>query len=143
MGQSMLQSETINQIPVDNPLVYAFRISGEINAEDMRAMGAIMNDAFDAHSSVSMLLIFDQFEGLEAGAGFDKETFTSQFRSLAKVDKYAVVGAPSVAATMINVMDEFIPTDARTFLRSEEAVAWAFVGASPVQRPNAESNPVG
>lgn len=130
----MLHSETINQIPVDNHLVYAFRISGEINAEDLKAMGAVMNDAFDSHPSVSMLLIFDQFEGLDAGAGFDKETFTSQFRSLAKVDKYAVVGAPSSAATMINVMDKVIPTDARTFLPSEEAAAWAFVGASPVQR---------
>lgn len=137
MGQLMLQSETINQIPVDNPLVYAFRISGEINAVDMKAMGVIMNDAFDVHPSVSMLLIFDQFEGLDLGAGFDKETFTSQFRSLAKVDKYAVVGAPSVASTMINVMDKVIPTDARTFLRSEEAAAWAFVGARPVQQPSA------
>lgn len=137
MGQLMFQSETINQIPVDNPLVCAVRISGEINAEDMKAKGAIMNDAFDVHPSVSMLLVFDQIVGFDAGAGFDKETFTSQFRSLAKVDKYAVVGAPSVAATMINVMEKVIPTDARTFLRSEEAAAWAFVGASSVQRPKA------
>ena len=137
MGQLMLQSETINQIPVDNPLAHAFRISGEINAEDMKAMGAIMIDAFDVHPSVSTLLIFDQFEGLNAGAGFDKETFISQFRSIAKMDRYAAVGAPSVAATMINVMDKVIPTDARTFLRSEESAAWAFVGASSVQRPTA------
>lgn len=143
MGPLILQSETINQIPVDNPLVYAFRISGEIDAEDMKAMGATMNDAFDAHPSVSVLLIFNQFEGLDAGAGFDKETFTSQVRSLAKVNKYAVVGAPSAAATMINVMDKIIPTDARTFLPSEEADAWAFVGANPVQQPTAQSNPVG
>ena len=128
----MLKSESINQIPVDNPLVYAFRINGEINAEDLKAMGATMNDAFDAHPSVSMLLIFEQFEGLDAGAGFDMETLKSQLRSLAKVDKYAVVGAPSIAATMINVMDKVIPTDTRTFERTKEASAWAFVGASPV-----------
>ena len=130
----MLKSETINQILVDNPLVYAFRINGEIKAEDLKAMGATMNDAFDVHPSVSMLLIFEQFEGLNAGAGFDKETVTSQFRSLGKVDKYAVVGAPSVASTMINVMDKVIPIDARTFERSEEEAAWKFVGANPVSR---------
>lgn len=128
----MLQSESINQIPVDNPLVYAFRITGEINAEDIKAMGATMNDAFDMHKSVSMLLIFEHYEGLDAGAGFDMETLTSQFRSLAKVDKYAVVGAPSAASTLINVMDKVIPTDARTFDRYNEASAWAFVGANPV-----------
>lgn len=128
----MLKSQSINQISVDNPLVYAFRIKGEIDAHDLKAMGATMNDAFDAQPSVSMLLIFEQFEGLDAGAGFDMETLTSQFRSLAKVDKYAVVGAPSIASTMINVMDKVIPTDARTFERTEEVSAWAFVGANPV-----------
>lgn len=128
----MLQSETINQIPVDNPLVYAFRITGEINAEDLKAMGSTMNGAFDIHPSVSMLLIFDSFQGLDAGAGLDMETFKSQFRSLSKVDKYAVVGAPSVAETMIKLMDKVIPTDARTFDQAEEQAAWDFVGATPV-----------
>ncbi|MDB5664312.1 STAS/SEC14 domain-containing protein [Cypionkella sp.] len=127
----MLRTGSINQIPVDNPSVYAFRISNEVQAEDLKAMAQTMNNAFDVHSSVSMLLIFEQYEGVETGAGFDMETFKSQFRSLAKVDKYAVVGAPSIASTMINVMEKVIPTDARTFERSEELVAWQFVGANP------------
>ncbi|MDB5658961.1 MAG: hypothetical protein JWS10_1576 [Cypionkella sp.] len=127
----MLRTGSINQIPVDNPSVYAFRISNEVQAEDLKAMAETMNNAFDVHSSVSMLLIFEQYEGVETGAGFDMETFKSQFRSLAKVDKYAVVGAPSIASTMINVMDKVIPTDARTFERSEELAAWQFVGANP------------
>ena len=127
----MLKTQTINQIPVDNPSVFAFRITGEILAEDLKAMGATMNDAFDNHSSVSMLLIFAHYDGLDAGAGFDIETLTSQFRSLVKVDKYAVVGAPAGASTIINVMDKLIPTDARTFDRKEEALAWEFVNANP------------
>ena len=127
----MLHSASINQILVDNPLVYAFRIRGEVNADDLKAMGATMNAAFDVHPSVSMLLIFERFEGLEGGAGFDMDTVRSQFRSLAKVDKYAVVGAPSMASTLIKVMDKVIPTDARTFDRSDEAAAWEFVGANP------------
>ncbi len=123
---------TISRIPTDNPAVFAFRISGEVAAEDMKSMGATMNDAFDAFSTVSMLLVFDDYEGLDTGAGLDMETFTSQFRSLVKVDRYAVVGAPAAATTMIRVMDKVIPTDARTFNRSEERAAWSFVGANPV-----------
>ena len=126
---------TIEQIPVDNPLVYAFCIRGEVHADDMKAMATTMNDAFDRHGSVSMLLIFDQFEGLEAGAGFDMQTLSSQFRSLAKVDRYAVVGAPSAAAMVIRVMDKVIPVDARTFERSEEHKAWRFVKAQPAPAP--------
>lgn len=128
----MLHTSTIDQIPVDTPTVYAFRVRGELTAKDLKAMGATMNDAFDLHPSLSMLLVFEQFEGVEAGAGFDMETVRSQFRSLAKVDKYAVVNAPSVASALITVMDKLIPTEARTFDASEEGAAWAFVGASPV-----------
>jgi hypothetical protein len=128
----MLQSTAIRQIPVDSPQVYAFRIAGEVSAADMKAMATTMNAAFDLHPSVSMLLIFEHYEGTETGAGLDIETISSQFRALAKVDKYAVVGAPSAAATMIRVMDKIIPTDARTFAAGDEPAAWAFVGAHPI-----------
>jgi hypothetical protein len=55
-----------------------------------------MNDAFDAQPSVSMLLIFERFAGLDGGGRFTR-TFTSEFRSPAKVNKHAFVGAQSVA----------------------------------------------
>jgi SpoIIAA-like len=127
----MLTTQTIQQIAATAPDVYAFRIRGEVAAEDLQAMAKTINAAFDVQPAVSMLLIFDHYEGVETGAGFDLETVTSQFRSLAKVEKYAVVGAPRVASVMINVMDKVIPTDARTFEADEEPLAWAFVGARP------------
>jgi hypothetical protein len=127
----MMSTGTIERIAVDHPKVFAFRISGEVAAEDVTAMATTMNDAFDTHPSVSMLLIFDQYDGVDIGAGLDMETLTAQFRALARVDKYAVVGAPPFAATVIKMMDKVIPVDARTFERSEEQAAWNFVGATP------------
>ncbi len=97
-------------------------------------MAANMNDAFDAHPTVSMLLLFEVYDGVQAGAGLDLETMKAQFKSLAKVDKYAVVGAPSAAETLITVMDKIIPVDARTFDASDEQAAWQFVGAKPIHR---------
>lgn len=128
----MSSDKTIIPIPASSPDVYAFRIRGEVTADDMHAMGELMNAAFDAKSSVSMLLIFDSFEGRERGAGLDADSLKSRFRALGNVDKYAVVGAPSAAATMINVMDKIIPVDARTYDADKEDEAWAFVGARPL-----------
>jgi hypothetical protein len=90
-----------------------------------------MNDAFDRHDSVSMLLLFQGFTGVAPGAGLDRETITAQFRALARVARYAVVGAPDAAARMIEVMDHVIPVDARSFDAADEPAAWAFVGAEP------------
>ncbi len=128
----MLRTATIEQIAVNKAEVYAFRITGQVEPEDLKQMGAVMNDAFEIHKSVSMILVFDAFDGVEAGAGFDMETVRSQFRSVAKVDKYAVVGAPTAAATMIKIMDKILPTDARIYASSDEPAAWAFIGAEPV-----------
>jgi hypothetical protein len=128
----MFRSEAITQIAVDNPLVFAFSIHGEVTSDDMEAMAKTMNAAFDMEQDVSMLLIFAQYEDREMGAGLNMETIKAQFRSLANVKKYAVVGAPSAAETMIAVLDKVIPVDARTFDAAQEPDAWQFVGARPV-----------
>jgi len=127
----MLTTSSIRQIPVHSPDVYAFRILGEVQAEDIKAMAETMNVAFDADRTVSMLLIFADYDGVEAGAGLDLQTMSAQFRSLTHVEKYAVVNAPGFAATLIRLMDKVIPTDARTFTAAEEDAAWAFVGTRP------------
>jgi hypothetical protein len=129
----MLVTPSIVQIPVAASDVYAFRIRGKIARDDLHHMAETMNTAFDAHGTVSMLLVFDDYDGTETGAGMDFQTLTSQFRSIAKVDKYAVVGAPTLAATMITVMDKLMPTDARTFPTEDEALAWAFVGTHAIE----------
>jgi hypothetical protein len=127
----MLNTPTISQIQVTSPGVYAFRITGEIESEDLSQMATLMNNAFDTHEAVSMLLIFAPYDGAQAEAGLDLEVMTSQFRSIVKVDKYAVVGAPSFAATLINIMDKIMPVDARTFSHEEEGAAWDFVETRP------------
>ncbi|MCK0167943.1 STAS/SEC14 domain-containing protein [Jannaschia sp. S6380] len=124
--------QTIHRIAAEPPTVYAFEITGEVAADDMEAMADTMNAAFDAHDKVSMLLIFDDFRGSETGAGFDWSSIKSRFRSLANVEKYATVGAPGSAETMIAAMGKVIPVEARTFDPGEIHEAWAYVGARPV-----------
>lgn len=128
----MLTTPTIVQIAVLSPDVFAFMVKGEIDKDDLAKMAATMNEAFDTHETVSMLLIFARYDGAEVGAGLDLEVLTSQFRSIVKVDKYGVVGSPSFAATMINVMDKIMPVDARTFSLDEEDAAWTFIGTRPI-----------
>ncbi len=74
-----------------------------------------------------MLLIFDSYGGAETGASLDWSVVKSRVRSLAKVERYAVVDAPERAAKMIETMGAVLPVEARAFDREEEA--WAFVGA--------------
>jgi hypothetical protein len=119
----------ISQIETDNPDVYAFKITGHIDDDASEAMAKFMNSVFDSKEKVNMLLDMTAFTGSDWDSMLDGDVIESRFRSLKHVKKYAVVGAPDKAASMISFMDKLILVDARAFDADEESAAWAFVGA--------------
>ena len=119
----------IQQINTDNPDVYAFKITGHIDDDASEAMAKFMNEVFDAKDQVNMLLDLTAFTGSDWDTMLDGDVIESRFRSLKHVKKYAVVGAPEKAATMISFMDKIIPVDARAFDADDSEKAWLFVGA--------------
>ena len=121
----------ITQIPTDNPRVYAFRIVGHMDDDDSEALSRYMNTVFDETDKVDMLLDLSGLTGSDWDSMLDGDVIQSRFRSLSHVGKYAVVGAPDRAASMIRIMDKIIPVNARAFDKAEEDAAWAFVEARP------------
>ena len=128
----MFMTSSIRETPNDADGVYAFHIMGEVSAEDMEKMSEYMNAQFDIHEKVSMLLIFDRYDGAESGATFNWESFKARLRSLRHVDRYAVVNAPGRAEKMVEVMGSVIPVETRAFDTEDEG--WAFVGATALDR---------
>ena len=84
-----------------------------------------------AVEAVSTLLILSDFGASDAISGVNPSSLYAQGRSLAHVERYAVVGAPALAAGMINTFEKVLPVEARTFDPEDEASAWDFVGARP------------
>lgn len=120
---------SIRQVATNTPTVLAFEIHGEIQKEDLDGMARTMNEAFDRHDSVNMLMIFQPYDGAESGATLDWEVVKSNFRSLSNVERYAVVASADGPKRMVDFMDHLMPVDAETFDRHESEAAWAFVGA--------------
>lgn len=119
----------VTHIQTTDPTVYAFRVSGEVDADAMEGIAKVMNGAFDSHPKVRMLLIFDRFDGSSLGASLNFETLKAQFRSLSRIEKYAVVGAPETVEKLIGTAGGWTGIETRTFDLAEEAAAWTFVGA--------------
>ncbi len=105
----------------------AFDIAGKISKGDIEDMARQIDDAFDAYDRIDILLIMSDFEGLEAGAVFDREALGAQVRSIRHVRKYGVVGAPAWARAMIEFADLLSPVEAKTFDLADEAAAWAWI----------------
>ncbi|EKE45664.1 hypothetical protein OCGS_0281 [Oceaniovalibus guishaninsula JLT2003] len=127
----MLKSASIEQTPTTRPDVFAFRIHGQVTQPDMEALGAYMNEVFDRFDKVSMLLIFDGYEGSETGASSGWESIKSRVRSPAKLDRYAHLGASKATERMVGALGAMLPVEAKGFDRADEDAAWAFVGARP------------
>lgn len=119
----MFASSSINGMKTSRRDLYAFRISGTVTSEDMAGMAKFMNEAFDKHDSVDMLLYFDNFEGREPGAGFGIEQFKSQFRALSHVNRYVTANAPEQAQEMISFFDNFISVKAENHDTLQAALA--------------------
>lgn len=128
----MLTTDHIQQIATDKASVYAFRVEGGVTLDEMASMGGVMDNAFDLEKTVRMIVILDDFGLSDASAGLALQSIKAQFRSLAHVEKYAIVGAPAFAAAMIELFEKVIPVDARTFTSDDEDAAWHFVGSRPV-----------
>ena len=125
----MIRTTHITQVPASRPDLYAFRINGEVAGDEMETMAHEMNAAFDRHEQVDMLLIFDRYEGSETGASWNMETIKANFRSLSKVSRHVVAGAPDSASSMLETMGKIMPVETETF--RTEAEAWAALDASP------------
>ena len=87
------------------PTLLAFEIAGKIDKAAIEDMAHQIDAAFDAYDRIDILLIMADFEGMEAGAIFDREALGAQARSIRHVRKYGVVGAPAWARATIEFFD--------------------------------------
>jgi hypothetical protein len=126
-GADVQPPSAITRRASPRPTLLAFEIAGKIAKADIEDMAHQVDEAFDAYDRIDILLIMSDFEGLDAGAVFDREALGAQARSIRHVHKYGVVGAPAWARVMIEFSDFLSPVDAKTFDLTEEAEAWAWM----------------
>jgi len=128
-GGTVPSAPVIGRRATPRPTLLAFEIAGKITKADIEDMARQIEQAFDAYDRIDILLIMTAFEGLDAGAAFDREALGAQIRSVRHVHKYGVVGAPAWARAMIEFSDFLSPVDAKTFDLADEAEAWAWIEA--------------
>ncbi len=121
----------VREIRTDSPSVFAFDIPGKVSEEDLATMASRMEAAFETQEEVSLLLLFEHYEGNELGALLDADVVRTHFKALSGLRRYAVVGAPAHMDAALKAVAAMLPIESKTFEKGETAEAWAFVGARP------------
>ena len=124
-----MNGSRVTRIATDREDVLAFALEGSIESEDMAALARTIDDAFESHDKINLLLILSEFGLQEALSSLNADVLKAQLKSPTNVARYAVVGAPAVAEAMIRLFNPLIPVEARAFEPAKETEAWRFVGA--------------
>jgi hypothetical protein len=125
--EASLQHQAITEIQTKRPDLFGFEVNGKIMEHDIEWMARRLKGAFDAHGTVDIIIVMRNWEGIALSAVFDSEGLSAQGKAVQHVRKYAVVGAPTWAEAMINLMAPISPVEAKTFDLEDEKAAWQWV----------------
>ena len=123
------QAAAIHFLQTTNPNVFAYEVNGRVRAKDVKAVVNEFKPYFDRDGKINVLAKLSDFNGFDLLAMIEDDLVRLKFKSLSKVDKYAVIGAKP---WMRNLMELFYPLTSiklRVFDKGEEAAAWEWVGA--------------
>ncbi|MCJ2085480.1 STAS/SEC14 domain-containing protein [Methylobacterium sp. E-005] len=113
------------------PDLLAFEIKDKVTKDDIEWMSAITDEVMKLHDKIDMLIIMSNYEGSELAASFDSYANSVKARSVAHINRYVVVGAPTLAKAMINLSGLVLPVESKTFDLKDEAAAWDYLAQKP------------
>ncbi len=125
--ETIMDKPAISRAPSGREDLFVFRIDGRIRKADIEAMAETLDEAFMRLGVVDILIVITRWDGIDLGAAFDSKALGAQARANSHVRRYAVVGAPSWAAAMINMFAPLTPVEEKTFEGEYEAQAWAWI----------------
>lgn len=115
--QQQGEGETIIEFAFDTVLDHA----------QVEAMAKVVGDAIERGGELRLLLDLRKTEKFGIGAFLSPKGFLASIRSIGPVSRYAVVGAPSIAAAAVENFGTILPLESRAFDAADMAEARLWV----------------
>lgn len=113
-----------------NCLIFAF--DHLLDHAQVLAMAEVVDNAIAQGGELRLLLDLRQTERFAPGAFFSPKGLLSSLRSIGPVSRYAVVGAPAIAAAAVESFGKLLPLESRAFPAAAYDAAHRWVtGESP------------
>ncbi|MCL9999253.1 MAG: STAS/SEC14 domain-containing protein [Erythrobacter sp.] len=121
-----------DKIHADGATCILFEFERTLDHAQVVGMAEVVKDAIEQDSELRLLLDLRKTETFELGAFLSSEGFLTSVRSIGPVSRYAVVGAPAIAAAAVESFGSILPLDSRAFDASEiiEARNWVLAAAN-------------
>jgi hypothetical protein len=120
---------SIHFLQTTNPNVFAYEVNGRVRTKDVKAVVDEFKPYLERDGKVNVLAKLSDFNGFDLFAMLEDDLVKLKFRSLSKVDKYAVIGPKPWMRNLLELFYPWTSVKLRVFDKNEEASAWEWVGA--------------
>lgn len=103
------------QPPPGGAVVMTFVFDTRLDHAQVLAMARVVEDAIGRGEDLHLLLDLRKTEMFEMGAFLSSKGFLTSLRAIGPVSRYAVVGAPAIAAAAVESFGAILPLEARAF----------------------------
>lgn len=104
-----------------------FEFDRTLDQAQVREMARVVEGAIASETDLRLLLDLRRTQTFEAGAFLSPQGFLASVRSIGPVTRYAVVGAPAIAATAVETFGALLPLKSRAFGAEDIAEARIWV----------------
>jgi hypothetical protein len=120
---------SIHFIQTTSENVFAYEVNGRLRAKDVKSAIKEFGSYLERDGKVNVLARLSDFNGFDILAVLEDDLMKLKYRSLSKVEKYAIIGAKPWMRNFLELIAPIFSTRIRLFDPNEEAEAWAWVGA--------------
>jgi hypothetical protein len=122
-------AKSIHFLQTTNPNVFAYEVNGRLRAKDVKSAIKEFRGYLDKNGKVNVLGKLSDFNGFDIFALLEDDLVKIKFKSLSKVDKYAIIGARSWMRNFLELVSPITSVKLKVFDPEDEAAAWDWVGA--------------
>lgn len=120
----------IHFLQTTNEKVFAYDVDGRVTETDIKEAVSELKALFDRTEKANVIARIKKFGGFDLSALLRDDLFRVKIQSLSKVERYAVVGAPTWMRNLLELLDPALKMKIQVFEPEQEQEAWDWVGAS-------------
>ena len=109
--------------------VFAYEVNGKLREKDVKAAVEQFKPYLEREGKINVLARMKNFGGFDLLSVFDDDLIKLKYKSLSKVERYAVVGPSAWMRNLLELISPMFSTKIRVFDAAEEQAAWEWVGA--------------
>ena len=120
---------SIHFLQTTSDKVFAYEVNGKLREKDVKAAVEQFKPYLEREGKINILARMKNFGGFDLLSAFDDDLIKLKYRSLSKVERYAIVGPSPWMRNLLELVSPMFSTRIRVFDTSEEQAAWEWAGA--------------